>query len=165
MQQDSCALCGKSSDDSGNTSLSPACKCPGRLCHRKCLARYQFKHSGTHEEVLCLKCKCQYPDWTDNLTSRVNDEISVATLRVRYRNEPAKSFTVCTGVSGLDMFKRQLRRTFNIDHEPDILISCTMPGTLEKIKFRGWQNYKTAVYCAFISQKRNVPCVDEIMVS
>ncbi|GBF88135.1 hypothetical protein Rsub_00847 [Raphidocelis subcapitata] len=52
--------------------LEALCPCPGRLVHRRCLARWQLQCAGTLEEHACRFCSCALPGWRESLAASVN---------------------------------------------------------------------------------------------
>ncbi|KAL6750746.1 hypothetical protein V8C86DRAFT_1815508 [Haematococcus lacustris] len=160
----SCWIC-LSGQSAARGELVEPCTCSrkaGRLCHTKCLARWQLQNAGTSRETQCQFCGEQLPDWRAPLTPPTG-ATGPAIMNVNH-NGLTYSFHVEPGKEGYRKFTHDIRRAFNLpmDAELNITFTCDEPSTKDDpiasegslLTLQGPGAYDAAVHCASISAAR-----------
>lgn len=115
--------------DSDPRGLVRPCGCPKHV-HRRCLAKWQLRCAGKHEETSCRFCKEVLPDWRSeltpgglDLTSPVHIVMAVILEGVEHR------FNVEPGDDGRKKFESAVRTHFDVaqDHGLEFTFECNEP--------------------------------------
>lgn len=145
-------LCGTDGPDAGeDDQCVRVCACP-RVCHKRCLGRWQLQNAGKKEEKYCRFCQQRYPDWRNSLTP---GEITPSTpvMAVSVRGKVYK-LRVRSGPEGKEDFKRQIRQLlgFTQDMDFDVIFECKTPHNgAEKVQLHGFEAFEAASWCAAVS--------------
>lgn len=143
---DCCWICLRTAAESGEELAKP-CACP-RLCHMRCLARWQLQSAGKDEEAKCRFCHTLLPTWHSTLAPDVKPIIPVMAIKFEGKTYKLK---VKPGPDGLAEFQAQVRELlgFDISEDFDVTFECSVNG--EKMKLSGLNSYGAATHCAAIT--------------
>ena len=115
--------------DADPRDLVRPCMCPKHV-HKRCLAKWQLRCAGKHEETSCRFCNEPLSDWRSELTPSGLDLSSPVYIVMAVILEGVEhTFNVEPGDEGRKKFESAVRTHFDVaqDHGLEFTFECNVP--------------------------------------
>eukprot|EP00878_Enallax_costatus_P005225 GHUV01005491.1.p1 GENE.GHUV01005491.1~~GHUV01005491.1.p1 ORF type:complete len:273 (+),score=73.35 GHUV01005491.1:181-999(+) len=141
--------------------LEQPCACP-RLCHIRCLSRWQLQSAGRSEETHCRFCSAAYSDWRQHLAPRADSSglpprPATPIMAIFYENQTHR-IKVYPGPEGKTRFEQQIRELIQLGDQEDfdIKFECKAPDTGGLLHLDGMNAFDAATHCASLTAAERI---------